>query len=113
MTLLSSTRAPQDVRLYTACSVAEILRVYAPEAPFSSPILLQAFALITAQLRGLAAITGKQAQTQGQKIPVLYLLHSLATVKSCIIMSELVQQDLPRAEEELVDLFDCLLKSVQ
>ncbi len=28
-------------------------------------------------------------------------------------MSELVQQDLPRAEEELVDLFDCLLKSVR
>lgn len=28
-------------------------------------------------------------------------------------MSELVQQDLPRAEEELVNLFDCLLKSVR
>ena len=39
--------------------------------------------------------------------------HARAQVKSCIIMSELVQQDLPRAEEELVDLFDCLLKSVR
>ncbi len=111
----------QDVRLYTACSVAEILRIYAPEAPFSSPILLvrafppfhsmhsltprhqsrspipphtytnllpplqQAFALITAQLRGLATITGKQAAAQGHKLPVLYLLHSLATVRAFVI----------------------------
>ncbi len=107
----------KDVRLYTACSLAEVLRIYAPEAPFASPCLLQVFALITAQLRGLAAITGKQAQAaaaQGHKpLPVLYLLHSLATVKSCIIMSELVQQDLPRAEEELVEFFDCLLRSLR
>lgn len=42
----------------------------------------QAFALITAQLRGLATITGKQAAAQGHKSPVLYLLHSLATVRA-------------------------------
>ena len=107
----------KDVRLFTACSLAEVLRIYAPEAPFSSPVLMQGFALVTAQLRGLSAVTGKQAQTaaiQGHRpVPVLYLLHSLATVKSCIILSELVQQDLPRAEEELVDFFDCLLRVVQ
>jgi len=107
----------KDVRLFTACSLAEVLRIYAPEAPFSSPVLLQGFALVTAQLRGLSTVTGKQAQVaaaQGHKpVPVLYLLHSLATVKSCIILSELVQQDLPRAEEELVDFFDCLLRAVR
>ncbi|TFJ85174.1 hypothetical protein NSK_003597 [Nannochloropsis salina CCMP1776] len=107
----------KDVRLYTACALAEILRIYAPEAPFSSPVLLQGFALITAQLRSLVSVPGKQAQAAaacGHKpVPVLYLLHSLATVKSCIILSELVQQDLPRAEEELVDFFSCLLRSVR
>jgi hypothetical protein len=41
----------------------------------------QAFSLITAQLRGLSTLTGKQAQVQGVKNPVLFLLHNLATVR--------------------------------
>lgn len=66
------------------------------------------FGLITAQLRGLSNLRKGES---GKRI--LYLLQSIATVKSCIILSELTQQGFPMAEEQLRDLFDCFLTSIR
>jgi hypothetical protein len=42
-----------------------------------------------------------------------FILESLATVKSCIILTELMQQGCDGAEEQMCELFDCLLTSVR
>lgn len=44
----------QDVRLYAATCLADILRIYAPDAPYSSPVLL------------VSRQTPRQAEGEGQ-----------------------------------------------
>lgn len=44
----------KDVRLLVACCLADIFRIYAPEAPYTSPDKLKdIFMFITRQLKGL------------------------------------------------------------
>ncbi|CAN0360409.1 unnamed protein product, partial [Hapterophycus canaliculatus] len=42
-----------DYRLLVACCLVEVLRIYAPEAPYNVDEVLSTFTLIITQLRGL------------------------------------------------------------
>ncbi len=100
----------RDVRLLVACCLVDVLRVYAPEAPYSPVQLKQIFSLFTQQLRGLSTATdAEDARSQRTH----YILESLATVKSCVILTELSQQGVPGGDEELVNFFECLLSEVR
>ncbi len=104
------THEDRDVRLLVACCLVDVLRVYAPEAPYSPVQLQQIFSLFTQQLRGLStAADAEDARSQRTH----YILESLATVKSCVILTELSQQGVPGGEEELVSFFECLLSEVR
>ncbi len=100
----------RDVRLLVACCLVDVLRVYAPEAPYSPVQLQQIFSLFTQQLRGLStAVNAEDARSQRTR----YILARLATVKSCVILTELSQQGVRGGEEELVSFFECLLSEVR
>ncbi len=104
------THEDRDVRLLVACCLVDVLRVYAPEAPYSPVQLQQIFSLFTQQLRGLSTVVdAEDARSQRTH----YILESLATVKSCVILTELSQQGVPGGEEELVSFFECLLSEVR
>lgn len=67
----------KDVRLIIACSIADVFRVFAPEAPYKDPEQLKViFEFFIQQLRGL----------EDPKDPIFkryfYLLENLAWVKS-------------------------------
>lgn len=74
----------RDVRILVACSIADVFRVYAPDAPYKDPDLLKViFELFIQQLKGL----------EDTKDPLFkryfYLLENLAWVKSFNICIEL------------------------
>ncbi|XP_048456790.1 sister chromatid cohesion protein PDS5 homolog A-like [Rhincodon typus] len=74
----------KDVRLLVACCLADIFRIYAPEAPYTSHDKLKdIFMFITRQLKGLEDTKSPQFNRY------FYLLENLAWVKSYNICFEL------------------------
>ncbi|KAJ8262415.1 hypothetical protein GJAV_G00166210 [Gymnothorax javanicus] len=74
----------KDVRLLVACCLADIFRIYAPEAPYTSHDKLKdIFLFITRQLKGLEDTKSPQFNRY------FYLLENLAWVKSYNICFEL------------------------
>lgn len=72
-----------DVKLFVACCAADVLRIYAPEAPYADEQLKEIFMLFVDQLRGLEDLEGKCFKRY------FYLLENLACVKTFILCMEL------------------------
>uniref|UniRef100_A0A8K9Y5Q1 PDS5 cohesin associated factor A n=1 Tax=Oncorhynchus mykiss TaxID=8022 RepID=A0A8K9Y5Q1_ONCMY len=88
----------KDVRLLVACCLADIFRIYAPEAPYTSHDKLKdIFLFITRQLKGLEDTKSPQFNRY------FYLLENLAWVKSYNICFEL---------EDCNDIFIQLFKTL-
>jgi len=74
----------KDVRLLTACCIADIFRIFAPEAPYKEPdILKEIFLFFIMQLRGLEDPEAPSFKRY------FYLLENLSWVKSFNICIEL------------------------
>ncbi|KAG5519117.1 hypothetical protein PMAC_002205 [Pneumocystis sp. 'macacae'] len=73
----------KGVRAYTACCLADILRLCAPDAPYTSSQLNNIFELFVCQLKGL---TGPEMPYYAQ---AFYLLESLSQVKSVVLIADL------------------------
>ena len=101
--------ADKEIRLLTACCLVDILRIYAPEAPYSDEEMVAVFEILISQLRGIATIN--LASSSGRL--VFYILHSLATVKSCVVPVILKQNGVPFSDALVHSLFDCLLSSLR
>ena len=99
----------KEVRLLAACCLVDILRVFAPEAPYNDMELIKVFQCIVTQIRGLA--THDMNTSTGMK--VFYILNSLSVVKSCVVMVFLAQSGLPGAEELYHSLFESMVSSVR
>ena len=85
----------------------KILRVFAPEAPYGDEEMIRVFEVINAQIRSLSNYEISSAT--GSK--VLYILTSLATVKSCVVPVIMAQSGVQGAEEVMISLFDALISS--
>ncbi|KAG8829342.1 hypothetical protein FRC17_006732 [Serendipita sp. 399] len=76
----------KGVKAYTACCIAELLNIYAPDAPYTAPELKLSSGL------------------KGQDAPYYQLYHdllsSLSRTKSCVLIC-----DLPQADEMMTDVF--------
>ncbi|ODQ81888.1 hypothetical protein BABINDRAFT_6525 [Babjeviella inositovora NRRL Y-12698] len=87
----------QGVQAFTCCCCADILRLYAPDAPFTAPQLSDIFKTIFLQLRRLEDAENPYYQQQ------VYLLKSLAEVRSVVLIT-----DLPDAESLVEKVFTTL-----
>lgn len=85
----------RGVKAYTACCLADILRLYAPDAPYTQPELRDIFQFFFRQLS--AGLKGTDSPYYGQ---YFHLLESLSIVKSVVLVC-----DLPSADELLSDIF--------
>ncbi|KAF8624977.1 hypothetical protein AX15_005612 [Amanita polypyramis BW_CC] len=85
----------RGVKAYAACCLADILRLYAPDAPYTQAELRDIFQFFFRQLT--AGLTGTDSPYYDQ---YFLLLESLSTVKSVVLVC-----DLPSAEELLADIF--------
>ena len=99
----------KEVRLLTACCLADLLRIFAPEAPFGDDEMVTVFELLINQLRGLA--THDSSSALG--IRTVYILNSLATVQSCVLPVLLQQRGVANADELVRQLFDALISSLR
>ncbi|KAG0073323.1 hypothetical protein BGZ89_006616 [Linnemannia elongata] len=84
----------KGVRIYAACCIADMLRLYAPDAPYNNTQLKVIFGLFVSELRHIADTVSAYANMY------YYLLESLSVVKSIVLIT-----DLKNAEELMTTLF--------
>ncbi|KAF8947795.1 hypothetical protein BGZ47_007859 [Haplosporangium gracile] len=84
----------KGVRIYAACCIADMLRLYAPDAPYSNTQLKVIFGLFVNELRHIADASSTYANMY------YYLLESLSVVKSIVLIT-----DLKNADELMTTLF--------
>ncbi|KAI8816533.1 armadillo-type protein [Fimicolochytrium jonesii] len=78
----------KGVRVLTACCLADILRLFAPDAPYNQNQLREIFEFFLKQMQGLSDKTSAYYQM------CFYLLDSLSTVKSVVLVADLNADDL-------------------
>jgi sister-chromatid-cohesion protein PDS5 len=99
----------KKIKLLVSCCLVDVFRVYAPDTPYKDPEMLQVFETLNNQIRNLqVSAPGSEEQ---QKI--IYILQSLASVKSCVIPVILAQKGVPDALEVVRSLFEAILDSVR
>jgi sister-chromatid-cohesion protein PDS5 len=89
--------------------MVDIFRIYAPETPYKDPEMLYVFDAIITQIRGLQTFA---SGSEDEKL-VIYILQSLASVKSCVIPVILAQKGLEDAFETVQMLFAALIDSIR
>ncbi|KAG0342315.1 hypothetical protein BG000_005598 [Podila horticola] len=92
----------KGVRIYAACCIADLLRLYAPDAPYSKTSLKTIFRLFVNELRHIATPENTYYNQH------FYLLESLSAVKSIVLIT-----DLPNADEITTDLFRNIFDDVR
>lgn len=85
----------KGVKAYAACCLADLLRLYAPDAPYTAPELRDIFQFFFRQLS-----TGLKGSDSPYYNEYFHLLESLSTVKSVVLVC-----DLPNADELMVEIF--------
>ncbi|KAF8582552.1 ARM repeat-containing protein [Ramaria rubella] len=85
----------KGVKAYAACCLADILRLYAPDAPYTNDELRDIFQFFFRQLA-----TGLKGSNSPYYNQYFHLLESLSTVKSVVLVC-----DLHHAEELMADIF--------
>ena len=85
----------RGVKAYAACCLADILRLFAPDAPYTHNELRDIFQFFFRQLT-----TGLKGSDSPYYNEYFHLLESLSTVKSVVLVC-----DLPNYEEVMVDIF--------
>lgn len=99
----------RTVKLLAGCCMCDILRVFAPEAPFSNADTIVVFEGIVALLRGLA----NHDSTSQTGIKLFYILNSLSTVKSCVVPVILTQSGVLGASDVVISLLNALISSIR
>ncbi|EJD05552.1 uncharacterized protein FOMMEDRAFT_132048 [Fomitiporia mediterranea MF3/22] len=85
----------KGVKAYAACCLADILRLFAPDAPYTGSELRDIFQFFFRQLS-----IGLKGSTEPYYNEYFHLLESLSTVKSVVLVC-----DLPQAEELMAQIF--------
>ncbi|KAI0824810.1 armadillo-type protein [Trametes gibbosa] len=85
----------RGVKAYTACCLADLLRLYAPDAPYTQAELRDIFQFFFRQLT-----TGLKGPNEPYYNEYFHLLESLSTVKSVVLVC-----DLPNGDDLMVDIF--------
>ncbi len=85
----------KGVKAYAACCLADLLRLYAPDAPYTQSELRDIFSFFMKQLT-----QGLKGADSSYYNEFFHLLESLSTVKSVVLVC-----DLPNAEELMVQIF--------
>ncbi|KZT00644.1 uncharacterized protein LAESUDRAFT_687811 [Laetiporus sulphureus 93-53] len=85
----------RGVKAYAACCLADLLRLYAPDAPYTHSELRDIFQFFFRQLS-----TGLKGPDSPYYNEYFHLLESLSTVKSVVLVC-----DLPSADDLMVEIF--------
>jgi sister chromatid cohesion protein PDS5 len=98
----------KDMRLLSCCCILEMFRISAPDIPYSDSECIEIFETLVNQLRGLATCD----PMSGSGMRIMYILHSLATVNTCVLPVLLAGQGVSGAEEVVTGMFHALISSI-
>lgn len=98
----------RDIRIIVTCCVVDVLRIYAPEAPYKDEDMIRVFEAISKQISSLQ--TTNPETPAGKRI--LYILNNIATVKSCLVPVLLDQKGVPAANEVVESMFSAVISIV-
>ena len=98
----------KDVRLLACCCIVDMFRVSAPDIPFSDDECVKIFEVLVTQLRSIS--TCDTTSTTGAKI--VYILHSLSSVNTCVLPVILSHNGVSGASEIVMSMFHMLIQSV-
>ena len=98
----------KDIRLLACCCIVDMFRISAPDILFSDEECVSIFEVFVAQLRNLSTCD----PFAGNGIKVMYILHSLATVNTCVLPVILASSGVAGAEEVVLGLFHALISSI-
>lgn len=105
--LLDST--DKKIRLLVGCCLVDVFRIYAPDTPYKDPVMLKVFDFLSLLIRNLeTTMNGSEEQER-----CIYIIQSLATVKSCVIPVIMSQRGVQNALEATQSLFTALIESVR
>ena len=93
----------RTVKAFIACCLADMLRLYAPDAPYSPNELRDIFQFFVRQLRNLASAKVEASNV----VQYHYLLQSLSEIKSIALVAELPGHD-EVMTEFFTELFDVI-----
>ncbi|KAJ3553727.1 hypothetical protein NM688_g3463 [Phlebia brevispora] len=93
----------RGVKAYAACCLADLLRLYAPDAPYTQNELRDIFSFFFRQLS-----SGLKGPDQPYYNEYFHLLESLSTVKSVVLVC-----DLPSADELMAEIFKSFFAMVR
>ncbi|KAG8906739.1 hypothetical protein FRB99_006230 [Tulasnella sp. 403] len=85
----------KGVKAYIACSLADLLRLYAPDAPYTAHELRDIFQFFIRQLT-----SGLKSPDAPYYAEYFYLLESLSSIKSIVLVC-----DLPQADDLMIEIF--------
>lgn len=88
----------QGVKAYAACCISDVLRLYAPDAPYREDELRDIFQFFVKQLS--IGLRGTSSESTPYFDQYYHLLESLSTVKSVVLIC-----DLPNSEELTTEFF--------
>lgn len=116
----------RGVKAYAACCLADLLRLYAPDAPYTGDELRDIFQFFIVQITTNLKLPAKQPLAPSKRgndsnsmgssritdVPYYseycYLIESLATIKSVVLVV-----DLPGADELMTNYFESILQVVR
>lgn len=98
----------KEIRVLAANCVVDVLRIYAPEAPYKDDDMIRVFSCLLQQIRGLE--THSSTSPQGKRM--VYILNSLATVKSCVVPVIMEQQGIAGAADVMQTMFNTFLNII-
>mmetsp|Transcript_34803 Transcript_34803/g.76754 ORF Transcript_34803/g.76754 Transcript_34803/m.76754 type:complete len:186 (+) Transcript_34803:108-665(+) len=98
----------KEVKLLTVCCLVDILRVFAPDAPYSPEETVSVFRAIAHQLKAMAT-TQTLSELHASKL--YYILNSIAQVQSCVVPVMLAQSGVSGAEEVVTSMFETIMSS--
>jgi len=99
----------KDLRMMGSVCIVDIFRLFAPEAPFTEEEMVSVFETILGQLKLIS--THDPGAGTGAKI--MYILTSLATVKTCVVPVLLAQSGVAGAEELVLSMFKTLISNIR
>ncbi|KAJ1548687.1 hypothetical protein HK405_000608, partial [Cladochytrium tenue] len=95
----------RGVRAFAACCLADILRLFAPDAPYKESELKEIFEFLMKQVNYIADSDSPYF------VQYFYLVESLSTVKSVVLVADLNAEDL--VERIFKDFFDLIRPDIQ
>jgi sister chromatid cohesion protein PDS5 len=98
----------KDIRVLSLCCICEVLRIYAPDDPYTDNDKLKVFQKICTLIRGLQTIELGSITEKN----IIYILNSISTVKSCLVPVILEQKGYPEASDLVEQLFHSLLSVI-